>query len=126
MIIHHYSPDTFDFVISGNADKSPLEQDVFLIPAFATAIDPPGYDSATQTCRFVDGAWQVEDIPVLPIEPEQAQKTAGEIRIEAIKAELSALDIKRIRPLAEGDAEWLKTYNDQAVVLREELKALAG
>lgn len=45
-------------------------------------------------------------------------------RIAEIKAELIALDIKRIRPLAEGDADYLATLNAQAVVLRLELKAI--
>lgn len=126
MIIHHYNPDTFDFVTSGKADKSPLEQDVFLIPAFATSIAPPEYNSETQTCCFVDGAWLLADKPAPAAESEQLQKTAEEIRVEAIKAELAAIDIKRIRPLAEGDAVWLKTFNDQAAALREELNTLAG
>lgn len=126
MIIHHYNPDTLEFITSGKADKSPLEKDVFLIPAFATSIAPPEYNSETQACRFVDGAWLVADRPVPAAVPEQPQKTAEEIRIEVIKAELAAIDIKRIRPLAEGDAVWLKTFNDQAVALREELNTLAG
>ena len=45
-------------------------------------------------------------------------------RIAEIKAELAALDVKRIRPLAEGDAEFLATFNAQAVALRAELKGL--
>ncbi len=39
-----------------------------------------------------------------------------------IKAELSALDQKRIRPLAEGDAGYLKMLNDQILALRATLK----
>ena len=45
-------------------------------------------------------------------------------RIAELKAELAALDIKRIRPTAEGDTAYLTTLNAQAVVLRAELQAL--
>ena len=38
-----------------------------------------------------------------------------------IKAEIEALDKKRIRPLAEGDVEYLEGLNKQIVVLREAL-----
>jgi len=38
--------------------------------------------------------------------------------IAAIDAQLAALDIKRIRPTAEGDTIYLATLNQQAVDLR--------
>lgn len=126
MIIYHYDPISLNSTGIGTADRSPLEKDTYLIPAFATTVVPPDYNVDTQTCRFVDSAWVIAEIPITPAGPDQLQKTAEEIRIEAIKSELAALDIKRIRPLAEGDAGWLKTYNDQAFALREELKTLAG
>lgn len=47
-------------------------------------------------------------------------------RIAEIKAELIALDIKRIRPLAEGDADYLATLNSQAIALRDELTVLTS
>ncbi len=39
-----------------------------------------------------------------------------------IKAQLDALDQKRIRPMAEADAAFLKTLNDKIIVLRNTLK----
>lgn len=45
-------------------------------------------------------------------------------RIAELKSELAALDIKRIRPTAEGDTAYLATLNAQAVALRAELQAL--
>ena len=50
--------------------------------------------------------------PVVPVPPTQDQ----------IKAELAALDLKRIRPTAEGDAAYLATLNAQAVALRGQFK----
>lgn len=45
-------------------------------------------------------------------------------RIAEIKAELVALDIRRIRPLAEGDTSYLSTLNAQVLALRAELRGL--
>jgi len=45
-------------------------------------------------------------------------------RIAEIKQELAALDIKRIRPVAEGDTDFLITLNAQALALRTELQGL--
>ena len=45
-------------------------------------------------------------------------------RIAELQAALIALDVKRIRPTAEGDAEYLSTLNAQAVEMREELRGL--
>lgn len=39
-----------------------------------------------------------------------------------IIAQLDALDKKRIRPLAEGDTEYLKGLNEQIIKLRETLR----
>jgi len=55
--------------------------------------------------------------------PEPAD-TVPNPRIAEIKNELVALDIKRIRPVAEGDTAYLTTLNAQAVALRAELQGL--
>ncbi len=60
------------------------------------------------------------DLPVVPLTTEEL--TA--IRIAQIKNELAAIDAKRIRPVAEGDTEYLATLNAQAVALRAELQGL--
>ena len=54
--------------------------------------------------------------PIIPEPPNP--------RIAELEAELAALDIKRIRPTAEGDTAYLATLNAQAVALRAELQAL--
>ena len=45
-------------------------------------------------------------------------------RIRQIKSELSALDEKSIRPMREGDTEYLATIKAQVTVLRAELQGL--
>ena len=45
-------------------------------------------------------------------------------RIAELKAQILAIDLKRIRPLAEGDTEYLATLNAQLLPLRAELEPL--
>ena len=52
--------------------------------------------------------------------PEQIKAN----RIVELQQVLRELDIKRVRPLAEGDTEYLKTLNAQVIKLREELRIL--
>ena len=80
-----------------------------------TAIAPPQFDRAAQGCFFRDGAWVIVD----------AVK-AENPRIEEIKAELVAIDMRRIRPLAEGDSDYLATLNAQAISLRAELASITN
>lgn len=59
-----------------------------------------------------------EATEILPADP------APNPCIAELKSELAALDIKRIRPTAEGDTAYLAILNAQAVALRAELQAL--
>lgn len=73
MLIHNYHPDTAQYLGSSLADESPLEPGVYLIPAYATEIEPPEHRQGFYR-RFVDGAWgysPVEDPAAEPTpEPE--------------------------------------------------------
>ena len=62
--------------------------------------------------KYTYAAGVFTQIPVVPVPPTKDQ----------IKAELAALDLKRIRPVAEGDATYLATLNAQAVALRAQLQ----
>ena len=42
---------------------------LFHIPPKATEVEPPSF-TETQTCKFIDDKWVVEDIPVPEVEPE--------------------------------------------------------
>lgn len=64
-----------------------------------------------------------DDTRPLPTAAELAEKTRTD-RIDQIKLELAALDIKKIRPLAESDATYLTTLNAQSATLRAELATL--
>lgn len=95
----------------------------------------PNYKDTSNKVHFLDSAEFEHLLPVgcVAISDSEAALLSQAIdpntpnpRIVEIKAELVALDMKRIRPLAEGDTEYLATINAQAVVLRAELAALTA
>ena len=69
--------------------------------------------------------WEATGNVITPYTP--TVQTPGQLKADAqsaIDAQLAALDIKRIRPTAEGDATYLATLNAQAVALRAQRTAL--
>lgn len=58
------------------------------------------------------------------IKPIQPYTLSISERRSAIQSKLSVLDTKRIRPMAEGDTEFLAKLNAEAITLREELAKL--
>lgn len=62
MKIFHFHPETGALLSEGKADPSPLENNVWLIPAHATAIEPPEPSDGEQAV-WVDSAWQMQPIP---------------------------------------------------------------
>lgn len=71
----------------------------------------------------------IEEVPYVP-----SQEELNQIRIDEIKNQLNNIDAKRIRPLAaislgtadEEDIARLQELEDEANVLREELRTLTG
>ena len=60
MKIYNYHPATGEYISTSDADKSPLEKDVYLVPANATDIAPPNVIENQVAC-FKDGAWALLD-----------------------------------------------------------------
>lgn len=58
MDIYHVHPDTGEYLISGQADPSPLEPGQFLIPAYVMVTPPPPV-SDHEAAVAVGGTWQV-------------------------------------------------------------------
>ena len=65
-----------------------------------------------------------ETVEVTEADVAAQSQTMIQFRIAEIKAELSNIDQRRIRPMAEGDTDYLATLNAQAVALRAELQGL--
>lgn len=70
MNIYHYNSAGF-LVGASEADESPLEPGVFLIPAMATETVPPNVAEGMRV-RFDGDAWVVESNPEPEPEPEPA------------------------------------------------------
>ena len=69
MQIYHYHPDSGEYIGTGNADPSPREPGVWLVPANATQVIPPA--PTPGKVRWWTGAeWAMEDAPVQPLDPE--------------------------------------------------------
>jgi hypothetical protein len=62
--IYNYHPETKIYVGNGEARLCPRNKIDLIIPAHATQKPLPEYDNQTQVCKFLNGDWVVEDIPV--------------------------------------------------------------
>lgn len=69
MNIYNYDPIDGQFISKSIADESPLEKGAHLIPAHATTIAPPAFDSQKETCVFGNNTWIVSEKQTTP-EPE--------------------------------------------------------
>ena len=91
MKIYNYNQSTGVLLNEGVADASPLERDVFLIPANATTIAPPDCPDGHRRA-FREGGWIIEPIPAPPQEPEPAVPDANaetRMKIAALEAEFT-------------------------------------
>ena len=79
MIIYYYSPMNGRYLGSGIADPDPLDEQQWIIPAYATADAPPLAGSG-QYAAFVDEAWVLLDEPLPDPEPEPAPETPEQTR----------------------------------------------
>lgn len=123
MKIYNYHPETGELIGSNIADESPLEPGVFMLPASATAAEPPA-PGAGQKVVFQAGAWAVVDIPPPPAPPVPTAAEIAAARKAEILLLLAQIDDKSIRPLREGDAVRVAALEDQAVLLRAEMSTL--
>ena len=137
MKIHHYHPETGAYMGEGQADESPLEPGVFLIPAHATDTAPPAV-KAGKTRTYSGGAWGQVTTPTPEPEPTPpAPPTPQELQRAAIAGELAKVDAASARParavavaLGQGkaapafDVAKLQTLEAQAASLRAELAAI--
>ncbi len=67
MQIFHFDPVTKEYLGASQADESPLEPGVFLVPAYSTESEPPAVVDGQRA--VFDGEWRVEAIPKKPAVP---------------------------------------------------------
>jgi hypothetical protein len=82
MNIYHYNDQDGIYLASGVADESPLEPGVYLIPAFATTVEPPVFKDGERAV-FSNEAWTVEAIPPEP-EPEPEPEPTPVVSLPAL------------------------------------------
>lgn len=91
MKIYHYDSETLELIGESEADESPLEPGIFLIPANSTA-DQPLPQVAGKTRHYEGGLWVYRDIPE---PPAPHVKTAEEIKAEKnakVQADIYAIE----------------------------------
>jgi len=59
MKIYHYHRDTEEYWGEGEAHESPLEPGIFLVPAYATELEPP-ITGENEVAVFENGAWEIK------------------------------------------------------------------
>ena len=82
--------------------ESPLEPNVFLIPAGCIEIAPPSFDNTKQYAQWNGMEYKVKDIPSPEVKEELVvEPTVEELEIqrqeELIQAEIRAIAIERLK-----------------------------
>lgn len=100
MKVFHYHRETGAFLGEGEADLSPLEPDVWLIPAYATAKKPPKASKGKQAV-WVDDSWELQLIPEPAPEPapEMPQPQPAPVLTPAQKLEATGLTVAELKIL---------------------------
>jgi len=110
-IVHHWNPETLAYVGSSQADESPLEPGVFLVPAHATQVALPESVPADHCAKWDPDAqsWTFAPLPppLPPIaEEEPAEPPAPPAPVDA----MTQLRAYRDRLLAESDWVAIKHF----------------
>ncbi len=104
MKIFHYHPEAGVFLGEGLADPSPLEQNAWLIPAYATTVQPPAPGKGKQAV-WSGNTWRIMPIPALEVEPtpEQPQFEIPAPLTPEQKLAAAGLTVEELRTLLELD-----------------------
>lgn len=82
MLIYHYDRLTGQFLQAEEADSDPKDPEAYLVPAFATDIEPPEAPEG-MFAAFVEGAWEFIAEPE-PDEPEPESPEQIQVRLTAV------------------------------------------
>lgn len=114
MEIYNYNPDTFELVSKSVADKDPIEEGNWLIPANATNVQPP-VEVEGKSRHFKDGAWVYVDIPVVP-QPEPVTEyvpTYADYRRKEYPPITDYID-----GVVKGDSAQVQKYIDECLAVK--------
>lgn len=129
---HEYPVSTTEFFARHKQTSFPAQFSKWEEFGYAVVFPAPtpAYDPITQYVREIapektaKGHWEqrfeVLDLDTETIAANQARQV--EQNNTRIKAEIAVLDLKRIRPLAEGDTAFLDNLNAQTILLRKQLQ----
>ena len=107
MKIYHYHPATRKYLYQDNADESPLEPGVFLLPAHATFVEPPCDVPSDSYISWSGNNWEIIKIPEIPkpLEPIPEEPNPPVDPWEELR-------IQRNQLLASTDYLFLRDYQD--------------
>jgi hypothetical protein len=103
MEVHHWNPETHQYIGSSLADESPLEPGVFLIPAFATLASPSSIVTENHILTWDGDMWKETNIPDLT-EPSEKQTPIVSDPMQLLRSE-------RNRLLSDSDWVVIKAYS---------------
>jgi len=92
MKVFNYGLDGI-YLGESEADESPLEPGVFLIPGSATEIEPPIVESGF-TPVFNGVAWEVKDISLEQTEPITEPVAEGKTQAELLQAQIDTISLQ--------------------------------
>ncbi|QOD81901.1 hypothetical protein [Chromobacterium haemolyticum] len=121
--IYHYDPSTGEYLYQGEADPSPLEEDVWLIPAHATELAPPAAGER-QIAVFRGEAWQLNpDWRGLPLWSTVTGEPVVIADLGVTPADIGATNIERPPATVWDGAAWKEDPSLQAKHLAERFAA---
>jgi hypothetical protein len=107
MKIYHYHPYTRKYLYQDNADESPLEPGVFLLPAYATFVEPPCDIPEDSYISWSGNGWEILKIPDIP-KPLQTISEEPNLLVDPWEE----LRIQRNQLLSNTDYLFLRDYQD--------------
>ena len=115
MLVYHFDQVTGAHVGMSDADESPLEPGVFLIPSFATELAPPVAPEG-QFAAFDGSRWALKDIPPTP-EPDPQPVAPEPTRAELLVQAVDGIRIERqpIISILDGMQASALTKDDQSL-----------
>ena len=124
MKIYHFN-DEWIYTGSSDAIQSPLEPDVFLIPAKATSVEVPEFGEGFYA-RWDGEEWIIEQIPEPVVEPENPEPEPDPEYIPTIEDHWRILREDRSSKLGETDYLALtdQTLTEEMRVYRQALRDL--